>query len=259
MAPATRRARNEARPNTGRASRRAHPCTTVLPVAFLSHAAVRPARSCRRLARGLDGLPAGSARTGTLCRGVSRPARCGQVARRERRKVAGVSLDAPEPNQALVALAEVRASIDQLDRIAGRLARTATAHGAPWEDVGSSLGISADQARHAYAASCSRERTAVNVVRATDFVRASRSRCGGGPSHAGRSPIVVSGEVSGADAGAGGRVPRGSTPRRPAMRHRRSTEVTPPTSAGRGARTACQPNACPAFGDLRAWLVLVLK
>ncbi|HTE61790.1 MAG TPA: hypothetical protein VK631_15665, partial [Solirubrobacteraceae bacterium] len=69
---------------------------------------------------------------------------------REGRNVAGVSLAAPEPDQALAALAEVRASIDELDGIAGRLARSATAHGAPWKDVGSSLRMSADQARRAY-------------------------------------------------------------------------------------------------------------
>jgi hypothetical protein len=73
-----------------------------------------------------------------------------EVGRRESREVAGVSLDAPEPDQALVALAAVRASIDELDAIAGRLARSATAHGASWEDVGSSLRLSADQAKRAY-------------------------------------------------------------------------------------------------------------
>src|SRR5215211_2891912 len=74
----------------------------------------------------------------------------GEVKRRTDRKVAGVSLEAPEPDQALAALAEVRASIDELDQIAGRLARSATAQGASWEDVGSSLRLNARQAREAF-------------------------------------------------------------------------------------------------------------
>lgn len=73
-----------------------------------------------------------------------------EVARRQKRSVADISLDLPAPDQALVALAEVRASIDELDGIAGRLARSATAHGAPWKDVGTSLRLSAEQARRAY-------------------------------------------------------------------------------------------------------------
>ena len=36
---------------------------------------------------------------------------------------------APEEEQALAALGAVRASIDELDAIAGRLARSAVAHG----------------------------------------------------------------------------------------------------------------------------------
>ncbi|HYM80603.1 MAG TPA: hypothetical protein VEY91_04215 [Candidatus Limnocylindria bacterium] len=73
-----------------------------------------------------------------------------EVGRLEDRQVAGIALDAPEPDQALLALEEVRASIDELDRIAGRLARSAAMLGAPWEDIGSSLGLSADRARRAY-------------------------------------------------------------------------------------------------------------
>jgi hypothetical protein len=52
----------------------------------------------------------------------------------------------------IAALVDVRAAIDELDDIAGRLARTATAHGASWGDVASSLGLDADQARSAYGA-----------------------------------------------------------------------------------------------------------
>lgn len=73
-----------------------------------------------------------------------------EVQRRQTREIAGVSLDAPEPDQALAALAEVRASIDELDAIAGRLARSAAMQGASWADVGSSLRLNADKARAAY-------------------------------------------------------------------------------------------------------------
>src|SRR3954469_5630744 len=91
-------------------------------------------------------------RQAALTQGVSVAAYLGrlverEVHRRTDRKVARVSLEAPEPDQALAALAEVRASIDELDEIAGRLARSATAHGASWEDVGSSLRLNAQQAR----------------------------------------------------------------------------------------------------------------
>ena len=52
--------------------------------------------------------------------------------------------------QAVGALAEVRASIDELDAIADRLARSAIAHGGSWADVASSLRLERDQARAAY-------------------------------------------------------------------------------------------------------------
>ncbi len=94
-------------------------------------------------------------RQAALAQGISVAAYLGQlveaeVRRRDGREVAGISLEAPEPDQALAALGEVRASITELDHIAGRLARAATAHGATWEDVGSSLRLDADRARRAY-------------------------------------------------------------------------------------------------------------
>ncbi len=58
--------------------------------------------------------------------------------------------EADVPDQAVAALAEVRASIDELEAIAGRLARSAVAHGGSWADVATSLRIGADQARAAY-------------------------------------------------------------------------------------------------------------
>lgn len=94
-------------------------------------------------------------RQAALAQGVSVAAYLGrlvetEVRRRAGRQVAGVSLDLAEPDQALAALAEVRASIDELDHIAGRLARAATAHGGAWADVGSSLRLSTEAARRAY-------------------------------------------------------------------------------------------------------------
>jgi hypothetical protein len=59
-------------------------------------------------------------------------------------------VSAPDYGQALTALAAVRASIDELDAIAGRLARSAVAHGGSWEDVASSLKLDPHQAEMAY-------------------------------------------------------------------------------------------------------------
>jgi hypothetical protein len=73
-----------------------------------------------------------------------------ELARRRGRPVAAVDPEGAPADQALNALAEVRASLDELDKIAGRLARSAVAHGASWEDVGSSLRLDAGKARAAY-------------------------------------------------------------------------------------------------------------
>src|SRR3954468_6799218 len=73
-----------------------------------------------------------------------------ELSRRRGRPVAAVDPEARPADQGVSALAEVRASIDELDKIAGRLARSAVAHGASWEDVGSSLRLDADKARAAY-------------------------------------------------------------------------------------------------------------
>src|SRR3954466_8018502 len=74
----------------------------------------------------------------------------GELSRRRGRPVAAVDPAAPPAEQSVTALAEVRASIDELDKIAGRFARSAVAHGATWEDVGSSLRLGARKARAAY-------------------------------------------------------------------------------------------------------------
>jgi hypothetical protein len=73
-----------------------------------------------------------------------------ELRRRAGRPIANLDMDQAQPEQALSALAEVRVSIDELDAIAGRLARSATAHGASWADVGSSLGLASDAAKSAY-------------------------------------------------------------------------------------------------------------
>jgi hypothetical protein len=73
-----------------------------------------------------------------------------EVRRRGARPVGALDAAAPDRDQAFSALAEVRASIDELDAIAGRLARAAIAHGGTWEDVGSSLRLSPAQAMSAY-------------------------------------------------------------------------------------------------------------
>jgi hypothetical protein len=79
-----------------------------------------------------------------LAQGISVAAYLGrlvdaEVRRRGGRPVSGVDAGAPPAEQAIFALAEVRASIDELDGIAGRLARAAIEHGGAWHDVASSL------------------------------------------------------------------------------------------------------------------------
>jgi hypothetical protein len=73
-----------------------------------------------------------------------------ELSRRADRLVAGVSSGQPPQEQALVALADLRQAIDELDGIAGRLARCAVARGGSWRDVASSLRLSPEAARRAY-------------------------------------------------------------------------------------------------------------
>src|SRR4051812_5506461 len=73
-----------------------------------------------------------------------------ELNRRADRLVAGVSSDQPARDQALVALADLRRAIDELDDVAGRLARSAVRHGGSWADVASSLRLSPDAAEQAY-------------------------------------------------------------------------------------------------------------
>ena len=94
-------------------------------------------------------------RQAALAQGISVAAYLGrlveaELARRGGRQVDAVDPESPAPDQAVAALAEVRASIDELNAIAGRLARSAVAHGGSWADVGSSLRLDPDRARAAY-------------------------------------------------------------------------------------------------------------
>ena len=90
-----------------------------------------------------------------LVRGVSISRYLGELveaelARRRGTLVEGLTIDMPEPDQAIAALTEVRRSIDELDQIAGRLARSAVRHGGSWADVASSLRLPPENARRAY-------------------------------------------------------------------------------------------------------------
>src|ERR687891_2010868 len=83
-------------------------------------------------------------RQAALARGISVSAYLGRLVeaelkRREGRAVATIAPEMPAPDQAIAALAEVRASIDELDELAGRLARSAVAHGAGRSEGASSL------------------------------------------------------------------------------------------------------------------------
>jgi hypothetical protein len=73
-----------------------------------------------------------------------------ELSRRKARPVAAIDPRAAEPDQAVAALTEVRASIDELDAIAARLARSAVAHGGSWDDVAGALRIDSAQAQAAY-------------------------------------------------------------------------------------------------------------
>lgn len=65
--------------------------------------------------------------------------------------VTGKDVEDEPTAAAIAALETVRFSIDELDDIAGRLARSALAHGARWKDIASSLRLTETAARDAYA------------------------------------------------------------------------------------------------------------
>jgi hypothetical protein len=90
-----------------------------------------------------------------LRRGLSITAYLGKLVEAELRRhsetnVATTPADAPVRDEAIAALHDVRLAIDELDDIAGRLARSAVADGASWDDVGSSVRLSPGVAEQAY-------------------------------------------------------------------------------------------------------------
>ena len=94
-------------------------------------------------------------RHGAVAQGVSVSAYLGRLVkaelRRSRRRPDSRRGQKPsEADEAMAALVDVRAAIDELDAIAGRLARSATAHGASWGDVATSLRMTPAGARDAY-------------------------------------------------------------------------------------------------------------
>ena len=93
-------------------------------------------------------------RQAALARGIPIAAYLGKLVedelRRRKAKPIDVDTDQPPPDQALAALAAVRSSIDELDDIAGRLARSAVEHGGSWKDVASSLRLTERAAHSAY-------------------------------------------------------------------------------------------------------------
>src|SRR4051794_34844848 len=73
-----------------------------------------------------------------------------ELKRRGSSAAGGAPAEGGEAELAIAALDDIRAGIDALDDIAGRLARSASAHGASWRDVASSLRLTESAARKAY-------------------------------------------------------------------------------------------------------------
>jgi hypothetical protein len=73
-----------------------------------------------------------------------------ELERRKTRPVRRVSGKTGEIDDSLAALREVRLAIDELDAIAGRLAREAINRSGTWDDVGGPLKLRPDAARDAY-------------------------------------------------------------------------------------------------------------
>jgi len=73
-----------------------------------------------------------------------------ELGRRKTSPLAVADAQQPEADQALAALTAVRLAIDELDDIAGRLARSAVEQGGSWEEVASSLRLTQQAVRNAY-------------------------------------------------------------------------------------------------------------
>jgi hypothetical protein len=94
-------------------------------------------------------------RQAALARGISVSEYLGRLVQRELkrragREVANVTPEMPAGEQALAALAEVRASIDELDGIAGQLAWSAIQNDRTWGEVGEKLRIPSERAKSSY-------------------------------------------------------------------------------------------------------------
>ena len=103
-------------------------------------------------------------RQGALVRGISVSTYLGKLVAAELRRrgtgpIEAIAADDAPGDDALTALAAVRASIDELDDIAGRLARSAVSHGGSWADVASSLRLTLSAARGAYGKPDARRQT----------------------------------------------------------------------------------------------------
>lgn len=114
------------------------------------------ARAPRQLARvAVDDQTWRRFRQVAVVRDISIAAYLGRLVERELRRradrpLAAVAPDQLDRDQALTALADLREAIDELDDLAGRLARSAIAHGGSWRDVGSSLRLLPHVAQRAY-------------------------------------------------------------------------------------------------------------
>src|SRR4051812_5422037 len=73
-----------------------------------------------------------------------------ELERRKARPVRRVSGKVGDVEDGLAALREVRLAIDELDAIAGRLARETANRGGRWDDIGPALRLRPDVARSAY-------------------------------------------------------------------------------------------------------------
>jgi hypothetical protein len=73
-----------------------------------------------------------------------------ELERRKPRPVRRVSGKPDEIEDGLAALREVRLAIDELDAIAGRLARETANRGGRWNDIGPALRLRPNVARRAY-------------------------------------------------------------------------------------------------------------